>query len=97
VTNLFEKFMKEKVTAETISNTEAQMVNRIIPNTYQTMKRQMKSISPTNLKRQAGGQAVRTIMPTSTQQDFNAEAEMIMLKTRYNSEVKNIVESKKSI
>ena len=55
--------MKEKVTANTIESTEDQMKKRVIPNSYRLVKRQINSISPQNLREQAGGQAVRTQLP----------------------------------
>ena len=55
--------MKDKVTANTIDSTEDQMKKRIITNSYNPIKSQMRSVSPANLRAQAGGQAVRTQLP----------------------------------
>ena len=55
--------MKDKVTANTIDSTENQMKKRIITNSYNPIKSQMRSVSPANLRAQAGGQAVRTQLP----------------------------------
>ena len=39
------------------------MRKRILTNTYQLKRKQLRSISPNLLRRQAGGQAVRTHVP----------------------------------
>ena len=56
-------YLKDKVTANTIDSTEDQMKKRIITNSYNPIKSQMRSVSPANLRAQAGGQAVRTQLP----------------------------------
>jgi hypothetical protein len=41
------------------------MKRRLLPHSYESYKKQMKSISPSTLKQQAGGVAVRNIVPPS--------------------------------
>ena len=56
-------FLSTKLTSNTIENTEDQMKKRIITNSYSIKRKQMRTISPENLRRQAGGMAVRTQRP----------------------------------
>ena len=63
VQNVVGAYLKEKVTANTIESTEDQMRKRVITNSYRPIKKQINSVSPSNLRSQAGGQAVRTQLP----------------------------------
>jgi hypothetical protein len=56
-------FIQSKRTADTIESTEEQMKKRIIKNSYQIFRKQDRTISPSTLRRQAGGQAIRTLRP----------------------------------
>ena len=55
-------YMKEKPTTETIPNLEQQTRQRVLPHSYETRDKQKLRQSPDDLKRKAGGVAVRTIL-----------------------------------
>lgn len=63
VTHALDPYFKERSTLDTVLNTEQQMKRRLLPHTYESFKKQMRSISPSVLKAQAGGIAVRNIVP----------------------------------
>jgi len=67
VTKALDPYFKEKGTLDTVLNTEQQMKRRLLPHSYESIKKQMRSISPSVLKKQAGGIAVRNILPPSEQ------------------------------
>lgn len=56
-------FLSDKITSNTIEGTEEQMKKRIMTNSYSIKRKQMRSISPNLLHKQAGGMAVRTHLP----------------------------------
>ena len=51
--------LKEKMTSNTIMTSEDQAKKRMLVNSYQVRRNQMRSISPRTLRRQAGGNALR--------------------------------------
>lgn len=59
---MLQPYFKNNYTAEGVQDIQTQMKKRILPHSYETFRKQQRSISPSEIKRQAGGVAVRTIV-----------------------------------
>ena len=65
VARVMEPFMASKNTMSHLMDGDTQNKNRVLRHTYQSYKKQLRTVSPGELKKRAGGLAVRTV------QDFD--------------------------
>lgn len=55
-------FLSERLTIDAVPDLQEQMRSRVLPHSYESKAKQKRALSPSEIRRQAGGLAIRSIV-----------------------------------